>query len=108
MNSKIIFSSLSNSDLEKIVSHYHELNVSTAKRYYNSIIGLVKKLKKYPLLGRIVPECEDVFYDKYREVIFENFRIIYRIAGEQIVIIRILDARMDIDFTYLETGKTFS
>jgi len=102
MNSKIVFSNLSNIDLEKIISHYYALNAPTAKKYYDNIMGLIKKLIKFPSLGRIVPECEDVFYDKYREVIYENFRIVYRIDGEQIIILRIIDARMDIDFSYLE------
>ena len=99
---KIILSSLFNIDLEKIISYYHELNVSTARRYYKGIIEVIKKLEKFPMLGRIVPECEDVFYDKYRELIYENYRIIYRFEAEQIYIIRILDARMDIDFNFIE------
>lgn len=102
MDYKIILSSLFNVDLEKIISYYHELNISTAKRYYKEIIELIKSLNRFPQIGRIVPECEDVFYDKYRELIYENYRIIYRIESEQIFILRILDARMDIDFTYID------
>jgi len=102
MNSKIIFSTLSNIDLDKIISYYYDLNKSTAKKYYIEMMSLIKNLKKYPLVGRIVPECEDVFYDKYREIIYENFRIIYRIDGDRILILRFLDARMDIDFNNFE------
>ncbi len=98
----IVFSSLFHIDLEKIVSYYYELNRSTAKRYYHGVIKSIKKLESFPLLGRIVPECEDIFYDKYREIVYENYRIVYRLEGNQILILRILDARMDVDFNYLE------
>lgn len=54
------------------------------------------------MLSRIVPECEDVFYDKYRELRYEKYRIIYRLESGQIYILRILDARMDIDFIFIE------
>lgn len=102
MSYRISFSSLSNIDLEKIISHYHELNVSTAQKYYSDIITLIKKLKDFPLLGRIVPECEEIFYDTYRELIYENYRIIYRLEADQVFIVRIPDARSDIDVTFLE------
>ena len=44
-------------------------------------------------MGRIVPEFEDLFHDKYREIIYEHFRIIYKISGNVIIIIRIIDSR---------------
>ena len=96
MKFKIIFSPLSVIDLEKIVSYYYALNKNTAKKYYNNIINLAKKLKEFPKTGRIVPECEDLYYDKYRETIYKHFRIIYKIDVDIIRIIRILNARMDI------------
>lgn len=98
MTFKIRFSTLSNSDLDGIISHFYNLNKETAKRYYTGILSSITKLKSYPAMGRIVPECRDFFYDKYREVIFENYRIVYRIESDEILIIRILDARMDIDY----------
>ena len=102
MNYKIIFSPLSLIDLEKIVTYYFELNKNTAKKYYRNIINSTKKLKSFPKIGRIVPECEDLYYDKYRELIYENYRIIYKIDLKEIKIVRILDGRMDIDFDLLE------
>jgi len=102
MSYRIILSSLFNYDLEKIVSYYYELNISTAKKYYNNIFTAIKKLEKYPMIGRIVPECEDVFYDKYRELIYENYRIIYRLEENKIMILRILDGRMKLNFNFIE------
>jgi plasmid stabilization system protein ParE len=50
-------------------------------------------LGHFPKIGRIVPEFEDIFYDKYREIIYENFRIIYKIVEDSIVVVRIIDGR---------------
>ncbi len=88
-------------DLEKIVSYYYKLNKSTAKKYYSNILKLIKELTIFPEIGRIVPEFEDVFSDKYRELVYENYRIIYRIENMIIKVIRILDGRMLHDINHL-------
>ena len=102
MTYKIIISHLANVDLERIISYYYELNKPTAKKYYKNIIKSIKRLKDFPLTGRIVPEIEDMFYDKYREIIYDNFRIIYRIDNDIIKIIRIVDARMLLEISILK------
>ena len=102
MTFNIEFSHRANFDLEQIVLYYYDKNKTTARKYYNGIISKIKKLNNYPFIGRAVPECMDIFYDKYRELIYENYRIIYRVYGDEILIIRILDGRMNIDFNFLE------
>jgi toxin ParE1/3/4 len=97
MKFKVILSPLALFDLEKIITYYQELNKNTSKKYYSNIMKNIKKLKDFPKIGRIVPETEDLFYDKYRELLYKNFRIIYRIDINEIKVIRILDGRMDID-----------
>ncbi len=99
---KTILSPAAATDLEFIVEYYFELNKKTAARYYNAILGKVKSLKDFPKMGRLVPEFEDVFYNKYREVIFENFRIIYRIDEGIIVVIRIIDGRRLLEIDMIE------
>jgi len=101
MTYKIELSSVANFDLEKIVDYFYSLNPTTAKKYYTGIIEKIKKLRNFPMLGRIVPECEDIFYDKYRELIYEDYRIIYRIDHDMIIILRIFDGKMDINFSML-------
>ena len=44
-------------------------------------------------MGRLVPEFQDDFQNKYRELIYENYRIIYKIIDNEIIIIRIIDGR---------------
>ena len=59
-----IISHAAHIDLEIIVEYYYELNRSTARKYYKNIIDRIKKLCEFPKLGKIVPEFEDIFYNK--------------------------------------------
>ena len=103
MEYKTRLSNHANIDLERIVEYYFEINKKTVGKYYSGILNKIKKLKSYPVMGRIVPECEDLFYDKYRELIFEDYRIIYRIENDTIMILRIFNGKMDIDFNYIDS-----
>lgn len=44
-------------------------------------------------MGRIVPELR---HHQYREVIFQNYRIVYRIIDNNIVIVGVIHAAMDL------------
>ncbi len=93
MKYQVIFSSMAKIDLFHIIEYYISLNKSTAKKYNQEIIKSIRLLKQFPESGRMVPGFEDIYYDKYRELIYEHYRIIYRIEEEQIIIIRIIDGR---------------
>ena len=101
MKRKILKSKLSLIDLEAIIEYYYPLNKKTASRYYKEIFSRIKKLALFPEIGRIVPEFEEEFYDRYREIIYENYRIMYRIDADVIFILRIIDGRRLLDFNYI-------
>ncbi len=101
MDFKIEFSPKSEDDLRLIIEYYRDLNPATARRYYLGIIEIIEKLVIYPKRGRAVPEFIDIFYDKYRELIYEAFRIMYRIADQNITIIRIIDGRTFVDLNII-------
>ena len=94
---KTQFSPAATIDLEKIIEYHFARNPETAKRYYSNIMDNIRKLPDFPKQGRIVPEFEDIFTDKYRELIYENFRIIYKLEKKTITIIRIVDSRRLLD-----------
>ncbi len=101
MDFEIEFSPKSENDLRFIIEYYRKLSLSTAKRYYYGIMERVENLTIYPKIGRPVPEFIDIFYDKYRELIYETFRIIYRIGDSKIIIVRIVDGRTFVDLRIL-------
>lgn len=50
-----------------------------AVRFVKSLIKATKRLENMPYSGRIVPEFE---IENFREVIFRNYRIVYRLVGK--------------------------
>lgn len=53
----------------------------TVKRLYEK----VAVLKHYPKLGRVIPEMQE---DQYRELIEGNYRVMYEILNEEIILIQ--------------------
>ncbi len=76
---KIKWTEKASSHLQIIYEYIAEDSKIYATRFIKSLILSTKKLKSMPKCGRKVPEFED--YD-FREVIFRNYRIIYRISEE--------------------------
>ena len=53
-----------------------------ASKVFNSVL----RLEDFPMSGRIVPEIEQ---EDIREIILGNYRIIYRISGENVYILTV-------------------
>ena len=59
---------------------------SAAEKWVNTVFSKVEKLKSSPEISRIVPEIND---SRFREIIYGNYRIIYRIETKRISILTI-------------------
>jgi len=66
-------------DLEQITEFISVDSPLYAPMFIKKIIHSVDRLELFPLSGRIVPEYED---EAIREIIFHNYRIIYRIKKD--------------------------
>lgn len=64
--------------------------------FIERIIEAVERLETFPEMGRRVPEAEE---ENIREIIFQNYRIIYRLETEQVLILTILHAARDFSKT---------
>lgn len=65
-----------------------------AESFVQQIIDSVDRLEAFPLSGRVVPETER---EDIREVIFQNYRIIYWLVNEtQIDIITVIHGSRDL------------
>ncbi len=56
------------------------------------IVAAAERLRDFPLSGREVPEIGD---ETYREVIFQNYRIVYRPLKDRVIVIGVIHAAMD-------------
>jgi plasmid stabilization system protein ParE len=77
---KIILSKTARLDLKDIIDYIKRDSVKYARLERIKIEGTINRLILHPLIGRVVPELED---PNYKELIFQNYRIIYKIASSE-------------------------
>ena len=63
------------SDLRRIHEYISRDSPHYASLVVAELIGSVRRLQEFPLSGRVVPERED---PSLREVIWHNYRVVYR------------------------------
>ena len=80
---RIVWSPKAVENLEDIAEYISKDSPLYAPIFVQKIIKSIERLADFPLSGRIVPEFND---RKLREVIFHNYRVVYRIKDEMIEI----------------------
>jgi len=83
---RIIWSPLSVESASEITDYIAQDKPSAAEKWINNVFSKVEQLKSSPEIGRIVPEINNT---KFREIVYGNYRIIYRIEKKQISILTI-------------------
>jgi toxin ParE1/3/4 len=83
---RIIWAPLAIDRATEIADYIAQDKPSAAEKWINTVFSKVKQLKSTPEIGRIVPEIN---YRQIREIIYGNYRIIYRIEKRQISILTI-------------------
>ena len=83
---KIIWSPLAIDRASEIAEYIAQDKPDAAEKWINTIFSKVEQLKSTPEIGRVVPE---ILNDQFRELIYGNYRIIYRIEKKQISILTI-------------------
>jgi len=87
---RIIWSPLAVDRASEIADYIAQDKPSAAKKWIDTVFSKVEKLKSSPEIGRIEPEIND---SQFRELIYGNYRIIYRIETKQISILTIRHGR---------------
>ena len=65
-----------------------------AVQFVGRLIEAVEKLESFPEMGRRVPESHEE--EGIREILFRNYRVIYRLRSERIQIITVLHGARDL------------
>ena len=97
---KIIWSPLAINRASKIADYIAQDKPSAAKRWINEVFIKVEQLKSSPQIGRGVPEVSD---NKFRELIYGNYRIIYRLEIKQISILTIRHGKQILPIDEIKT-----
>jgi plasmid stabilization system protein ParE len=83
---KIVWSRLAIDRASEIADYIAQDKPSAAEKWVNTVFSKVEQLQSSPELGRIVPEIRN---DRFRELLYGNYRIVYRIEKKQISILTI-------------------
>ncbi len=81
------------SDLESIKAYIAKDSEYYASRFVERIIQAVENLERFPEVGRKVPEAKE---ENIRELLFHNYRIIYRVEKELILILSVIHGSRDL------------
>jgi toxin ParE1/3/4 len=85
-------------DLVEIISYIKEAaGPKTAKQVYDRIKEKISKCGDYPEGYRLVPELQEIGVLEYREIIETPWRIFFRVAGDEIRIISVIDGRRNVE-----------
>ncbi len=91
---KIIWSPRSKSQLNDIAEYIALDKPTAAYRWLENLFKAVEKLELFPKSGRKVPEFNQ---EDIREIIFGNYRIIYKIKEEEIIIASVRHGKQLLD-----------
>jgi plasmid stabilization system protein ParE len=83
---KIFWSPLALERVNEIADHIAENSIDAAKNWLIDIFGAVDRLQEFPKSGRVVPEAKR---PNIREVIFKNYRIIYRVERKRVSVLTV-------------------
>lgn len=83
---KIIWSDLAIEDLKSIHEYISKDSPFYASKMVENILDRVEQLENFPISGRIVPEFKS---DTIRELIIDNYRIIYLVDDRSVSISRV-------------------
>ena len=90
---KIEWTEPSISDLQHIRDYIAKDSEYFAARFIEKIIGRIDALPDFPKMGRVVIEADD---EAIRELIYQKYRIMYRVEKERILILAIIHGGRDL------------
>jgi plasmid stabilization system protein ParE len=81
-------------DLDGISRFLRGISTAYAFRIGRKLIAASSELEKMPLMGRMLPEVES---PHIRELLRENYRIVYAVSETDIEILAVLHSRQDLE-----------
>jgi len=91
---KVHWSIISQVDLEEIGNFIARDSPYYAIDFVDRIIEQVESIPQFPFRGRVVPEFG---IETVREVIFGNYRLIYRVVDGDVIVIAISHSKRDLE-----------
>ena len=85
---KIVWSNIAEADLDDLYDYIARDVPYYAEQFTSRLIDAVATLTDHPNIGRHVPEAEE--RNDIRELLFQNYRIIYLVGSNQVFVLTII------------------
>ena len=89
-------------DLAELVTFVAAGSVPGARKLLSRLRQRAASLELMSERGRIVPELAAFGIRSYRELIVKPYRLVYRVTGEDVVVLALFDSRRDLDDLLLD------
>ena len=80
-------------DLQAVFDYVSDDDPDRAIAFVDGLIAAAERLREFPRSGRVLPEFER---SGWREVVANNYRIIYSINGQRVVVHAVLHGSMSL------------
>jgi addiction module RelE/StbE family toxin len=77
-------------DLESIAEYIERDSLFYAQSVVSQILSVSRKIKEFPLIGRVLPEIGD---ENIRERFIYSYRLVYKIEKERILIVAVIHGK---------------
>ena len=94
---EILWAAVAEDDLLGIVDFIAEDDPGIALKTLNRIKTGTSKLVHSPKRGRIIPELLKQGISRYREIVINPWRVMYRIEKKKVYVVSVIDGRRNVE-----------
>ena len=84
-------------DLGLVVNYIKANSIQNAKELFLGIKKECDLLYLMPARKRVVPELQEIGITKYRELIYKRWRIIFKVEGQSVSVLMVLDSNRNLE-----------
>lgn len=96
-NFEVIWTKGAEFDLELIIERINIDSVNIAKKIFFAIKQECNDLYYFPERKRVVPELQQIGILKYREIIYQRWRIVYKLENKKVYILLVADSSRNLE-----------
>jgi toxin ParE1/3/4 len=94
---RVLWTETAARDLEELVAFIATDSPGNAQRVLARLQERAAALEPHPARGRVVSELAPFGFRAWRELIVKPYRLIYRMEGDRVYVLAVLDGRRDLE-----------
>jgi plasmid stabilization system protein ParE len=99
---RVVWAEAAARDLEELVAFVAQDSIRSAERLVAKFRAKAGSLERKPMRGRVVPELSRFGMGSWHELVARPYRIVYRVSGDGVTVLALLDGRRDLEDLLLE------